>query len=106
MQVRALAAAAGVAAVAALAIWWPSAVAADIYVVEPGDSLSGIASRAGVSTSKLAALNGISDPNHIYPGQILSTAEPEKYVVRSGELVPDELLSAAQMLAVGLIPST
>src|SRR5688572_737811 len=79
MQVRAL------AAVAALAIWWPSAVAADIYVVEPGDSLSGIASRAGVSTSKLAALNGISDPNHIYPGQILSTDEPAKYTVRSGD---------------------
>lgn len=85
MQVRALAAAAGVTAVAALAIWWPSAVAADIYVVEPGDSLSGIASRAGVSTSKLAALNGISDPNHIYPGQILSTDEPAKYGVRSGD---------------------
>ena len=85
MQVRALAAAAGIAAVAAIAIWWPSAVAADIYVVEPGDSLGAIASRAGVSTSRLAALNGISDPNHIYPGQILTTSEPEKYVVRSGD---------------------
>jgi murein DD-endopeptidase MepM/ murein hydrolase activator NlpD len=85
MQVRALAAAAGVTAVAALAIWWPSAVAADIYVVEPGDSLGAIASRAGVSTSKLATLNGIADPNHIYPGQILTTDEPSKYVVRSGD---------------------
>ena len=85
MQVRALATAASVAAVTALAIWWPSAVAAHTYVVEPGDSLSTIASRAGVSTSKLAALNGLSDPNHIYPGQILSTNEPAKYGVRSGD---------------------
>jgi murein DD-endopeptidase MepM/ murein hydrolase activator NlpD len=85
MQVRALAAAAGFTAAAALAIWWPAAVAADIVVVEPGDSLGAIAARAGVSTSRLAALNGISDPNHIYPGQILSTDEPAKYGVRNGD---------------------
>jgi peptidoglycan LD-endopeptidase LytH len=85
MQVRALAATAGLTAVAALAIWWPAAVSADTYVVEPGDSLGAIASRAGVSTSRLAALNGISDPNHIYPGQILSTDEPAKYGVRNGD---------------------
>jgi murein DD-endopeptidase MepM/ murein hydrolase activator NlpD len=85
MQVRALAAVAGLTAVAAFAIWWPAAVSADTYVVEPGDSLGAIASRAGVSTSRLATLNGISDPDHIYPGQILTTSEPEKYVVRSGD---------------------
>lgn len=85
MQVRALAAAAGLAATAAFAIWWPSAVAADTFVVEPGDSLGAIASRAGVSTSRLAVLNGISDPNRIFPGQILTTDEPAKYVVRSGD---------------------
>ena len=85
MQVRALAATAGLAAVAALAIWWPAAVAADTYVVAPGDTLGAIAARAGVSTSRLASLNGISDPNHIYPGQILSTNEPAKYTVRSGD---------------------
>jgi len=85
MQVRALAAVAGLAATAALAIWWPAAVAADIYVVAPGDTLSGIAARAGVSTSRLASLNGIANPNHIYPGQILSSSEPAKYTVRSGD---------------------
>jgi len=85
MQVRALATTASLTAVAALAIWWPAAVSADTYVVEPGDSLGAIASRAGVSTSRLATLNGISDPNHIYPGQILTTDEPAKYGVRSGD---------------------
>ena len=85
MQPRALAAGAGLAVAAALAIWWPMIAAADTYVVQPGDALGVIASRAGVSTSRLAALNGISDPNHIYPGQILTTSEPVKYTVRSGD---------------------
>jgi murein DD-endopeptidase MepM/ murein hydrolase activator NlpD len=85
MQVRALAAAAGIAATAALAIWWPAAVAADIYVVEEGDSLSVIAARAGISTSRLAALNGVGDPDRIYPGQLLSTAEPARHGVRHGD---------------------
>jgi murein DD-endopeptidase MepM/ murein hydrolase activator NlpD len=85
MQVRALAAVASLAAAAALAIWWPVAVAADTYVVQPGDALGVIASRAGLTTSRLAALNGISDPNHIYPGQILTTSEPARYTVRSGD---------------------
>jgi murein DD-endopeptidase MepM/ murein hydrolase activator NlpD len=85
MQVRALAAVAGVAVTAALAIWWPVVAAADTYVVQPGDALGVIASRAGLSTSRLASLNGISDPNHIYPGQILTTSEPAKYTVRSGD---------------------
>ncbi len=85
MQVRALAAATGLAAVAALAIWWPVVANADTYVVEPGDSLGVIAARAGISTSRLASINGIADPNHIYPGQILSTSEPARYGVRSGD---------------------
>ena len=85
MQVRALAAAVGLAAGAALAIWWPVVANADTYVVEPGDSLGVIAARAGISTSRLAAINGIADPNHIYPGQILSTNEPARYGVRHGD---------------------
>jgi LysM repeat protein len=34
------------------------------YVVQPGDTLTGIASRAGVSTASLAAANGL-DPNRV-----------------------------------------
>lgn len=85
MQVRALATAASLTALAALAILWPAVVAADTYVVSEGDSLGVIAARAGVSTSRLAALNGIADPDRIYPGQILTTSEPAKHTVRSGE---------------------
>lgn len=85
MQVRALAAVASLAAGTALAIWWPMVAAADTYVVKEGDALGGIASRAGLSTSRLAAINGIADPDHIYPGQILTTSEPAKYTVRRGD---------------------
>jgi len=41
------------------------------YVVQPGDSLSKIAARHGVSTRELAELNSISDPNKLRAGQKL-----------------------------------
>ena len=39
----------------------------DEYTVQPGDTLSEIALRFGTTVSKLAQLNGITDPNKIYP---------------------------------------
>lgn len=39
------------------------------YVVKRGDTLSGIASKYGITYTYLARLNGIADPNKIYPGQ-------------------------------------
>ncbi len=41
------------------------------YEVRDGESLSGIARRFGVSVTRLAALNAITDPNRITPHQIL-----------------------------------
>jgi LysM repeat protein len=55
-------------AVAVLAVAGP----AGTYVVRPGDTLSAIASRLGVSVSALAAANGIEDPNRVYAGQSLT----------------------------------
>lgn len=43
-----------------------------VYVVKPGDTLSGIGARLGVSWPRLAQLNGLADPNRIYPGQRLT----------------------------------
>jgi LysM repeat protein len=48
-----------------------AAAPAQTYVVHPGDTLSGIAARFGVSTSALAQLNGISNPNFILPGEVI-----------------------------------
>ena len=41
------------------------------YVVKPGDTLSGIAAKYGTTYQELARKNGISNPNLIYPGQVL-----------------------------------
>lgn len=41
------------------------------YTVKAGDSLSAIAAVYGTTYQAIAALNGISDPNKIYPGQNL-----------------------------------
>ncbi len=45
--------------------------AQQIYVVRPGDTLSGIAAMFGVSVADLAYCNGIANPNLIFVGQIL-----------------------------------
>jgi LysM repeat protein len=41
------------------------------YVVKPGDYLKQIAARYGVSWQVIAQLNGLTNPNYIYPGQKL-----------------------------------
>lgn len=41
------------------------------YTVQSGDTLSGIARRYGVTVQYLVNLNGISNPNLIYPGQLI-----------------------------------
>ncbi|MGH4002723.1 MAG: LysM peptidoglycan-binding domain-containing protein [Pseudonocardiaceae bacterium] len=43
------------------------------YVVQRGDTLSGIARRFGVSLSDLEEANPqITDPNRIFPGQVIN----------------------------------
>lgn len=41
------------------------------YTVRPGDTLFGISRRFGVSVRYLVRLNGISNPNLIFPGRVL-----------------------------------
>jgi rare lipoprotein A len=41
------------------------------YVVQPGDTLSGIAAQLGTSVEDLAAANGIANPDLVYAGQTL-----------------------------------
>ena len=45
------------------------ATSAVYYTVKSGDTLSGIAQKYGTTYTKLAQMNGISDPNKIYVGQ-------------------------------------
>jgi len=41
------------------------------HVVQPGETLGSIAIRYGVTVDELAFVNGITNPNLIYPGQVL-----------------------------------
>lgn len=41
------------------------------YAVRPADTLWGIAQRYGLTVNDILALNNFSNPNLIYPGQIL-----------------------------------
>ena len=49
----------------------PTPQPANTYTVKKGDTLSGIAARYGTTYKELARINGIPDPNKIYPGQVL-----------------------------------
>ena len=64
------------------------------YIVRPGDTLSGIGRRFGISAALLARINQLSDPSRIYPGQVLKLFLPlpatgggavRSYVVRPGD---------------------
>lgn len=51
------------------------ALAADPVVVRPGDTLTAISKRHGISIAELAAINDLADPNRIYAGQRLLVSE-------------------------------
>ena len=56
----------------------PAAATDRVVVVQPGDTLSEIALRYGMTVAQLRELNGIADPNRIFAGQRLRlSGEPE-----------------------------
>ena len=64
------------------------------YTVQKGDTLSGIAARYGTTYQKIAADNGIANPNLIFPGQTLKiytgsgggqSSNVINYAVRTGD---------------------
>lgn len=67
----------------------PSVTGTIYYVVKSGDTLGGIANRYGTTWQRLQVLNGLSNPNRIYPGQRLkvtgSVSSQRTYIVRYGD---------------------
>lgn len=66
------------------------------YIVRSGDSLWSISARFNVSISSLVSYNNISNPDLIYPGQILNLDGPaqtssysQTYVIRKGDTLWD-----------------
>jgi LysM repeat protein len=79
------------AAISVSMIVVPSAASAHTtsYVVQPGDALSVIARRHGLSTGELASANGITNIHLIRVGQrlVIPDAGPTEYTVRGGDTV-------------------
>lgn len=71
---------------------------AQTHVVQYGETLSSIATRYSTTYQALASLNGLSNPNMIYAGQVLkvsgTASATRTYTVRPG----DNLLSIASKL--------
>ncbi len=68
------------------------------HVVESGEELGLIAKRYNVSISDVAALNGIDDPNLIYPGQSLMIPAPGEYAPTAAEAPPAPATSGRSIL--------
>lgn len=60
------------------------------YIVQPGDTLWGIAYRFGISVESLAFINNIANPSLIYPGQVL-IIKGDKVGVEPAAPTPDTL---------------
>ena len=64
------------------------------YVIQPGDTLSGIAQKYGTTYNALAALNNTSNPNLIYAGTTIkvpenASASGKYYTVRPGDTLSE-----------------
>ena len=59
----------------------------DVYIVQRGDTLSGIAAKYGTTWQKLASYNGIANPNIINVGQKIAIpgSGVRTYTVKSGD---------------------
>ncbi|EMF0537977.1 LysM peptidoglycan-binding domain-containing protein, partial [Enterococcus hirae] len=68
------------------------------HIVQYGETLTSIATQYGTTYQALASLNGLSNPNMVYAGQVLkvsgAVSTTRKYIVRSG----DKLWSIASKL--------
>lgn len=60
-------------------------VASGIYIVQPGDTLRGIANKTGAGSQIIATANGLVDPYVIQPGQRLKITGGRYHAVNSGE---------------------
>ena len=81
----------------------------DTYTVQNGDTLSGIAAKFGTSYQHLAEINGIANPDVIYPGQVLKVDSAAQgggsgtYTVQPGDTL--SAIAAAHGTSVAAIAS-
>ncbi len=75
-----------VAAALTLSALMPLQAGAASITVKPGDTISGLADRYGVSVERLMRANGIRNSNHVEVGQTLRLPSGAKGVVSADEL--------------------
>ena len=77
---------------------------ADTYIVQTGDTLGTISSRAGIEERQLLALNSLSNRNRIYPGQelvlVADTITPPKSDAAEAVVADNETADVQQELPV------
>jgi 2',3'-cyclic-nucleotide 2'-phosphodiesterase/3'-nucleotidase len=81
-----------------------SAAFADQYIVQSGDTLSGIATEHGVDLKTLIEANSITNPNMIYPGQAINISKGKRIDILTtndfhGNLVGGYEAGAAKLAA-------
>jgi murein DD-endopeptidase MepM/ murein hydrolase activator NlpD len=81
----------------------PTAAAPIQYVVQPGDTLGGIAEAYGVSTDALVAANSLPNPNLLSPGEILTI--PQNAAAPSFKIIPDSELVYSPTSLLTDVPS-
>jgi LasA protease len=69
-----------------------STTARQDYVVQPGDTLYGIAATSGVSMDTLIALNNLTDPNNLIVGQVIHLPDPASDQGSDFKILPDSRL--------------
>lgn len=69
----------------ALAVLLPVPVLAADVTVKPGETLSDIAARYGISLTRLMKLNGIAKADHIEVGQVLKVPGPARGTAGRGD---------------------
>ena len=74
-----------VAAALTLSALMPLQAGAASIKVKPGDTISGLADRYGVSVERLMRANGIRNSNHVEVGQTLRLPIGARGVVRAGQ---------------------
>ncbi|MFI5060737.1 MAG: LysM peptidoglycan-binding domain-containing protein [Actinomycetales bacterium] len=70
------------------------------YIVQSGDTVSGIATRFGLSTASVLALNGLSWKSLIFPGQVLALAGAPAQAAPAPRIQPATPVAAASKYKV------
>jgi LysM repeat protein len=80
----------------------PPASSSTTYVVQRGENLSQIGMRHGVNWQILAQVNGITNPNHVYAGQVLTIPASASGGIGPGVDAPAPTVTSGKQIIISL----